>query len=369
MKVLGPNELLQNVIQKDLCIGCGACISLCPYFRSYKGKTAMMFPCTLEKGRCFAYCPKIEVDLDEISQAIFGREYEANPLGSHRSVKIAKAGTKVEKGAFQAGGAVSALMKFAFQKKYIDAAVLTDKEGILPVPKVVKSAKDVVKMASSKYTASPTLSAFNQAVKDGYKKIGIVGTPCQTLSIAQMRMNPMSEAGFSDPTGLVIGLFCTWALDFRSFDGFVSKKMDVTKIRKVDIPPPPAEVMEIYLDNKKKIKIPLDEIRKLVPETCSYCIDMTSEFADISVGVLEGKPNMNTLIIRTERGQKIVDEAVKAGFLIVKDIPKENLDHLLIAAGNKKKRAFAKTKLSGLLNSNDKSSLRVDTKTADKIIG
>jgi coenzyme F420 hydrogenase subunit beta len=370
MKIFGPNELLEEVINKNLCIGCGACIHLCPYFRSYKGKTAMLFPCTLEEGRCFAHCPKIEVNLDELSQQYFGRSYEGGPLGNYLSIHTAKAGPKVEKASFQAGGTVSALMSFALAKGHIDAAVLTDKEGILPVPRVITDAGEVLQCSSSKYSASPTLSALNQAMTDEYKRIGVVATPCQVLSVAQMRMNPLEKEDFTDSVALVVGLFCTWAIDFRAFAPFISKRVDITTITKVDIPPPPSEIMEVYMEDEK-IEIPLDEIRELVPDTCSYCIDMTSEFSDISVGVLEGRPDMNTLIIRTERGQKIVNESVKEGYLILHDIPEENLEHLMWAAGNKKKRALVKAKEEGLVNTEEdkKSYLRLQSKTVDEITG
>ncbi len=370
MKIFGPNELLEEVINKNLCIGCGACIHLCPYFRSYKGKTAMLFPCTLEEGRCFAYCPKIEVNLDELSQQYFGRYYEGGPLGNYLSIHTAKAGPKVEKASFQAGGTVSALMSFALAKGHIDAAVLTDKEGILPVPRVITDADEVLQCSSSKYSASPTLSALNQAMTDEYKKIGVVATPCQVLSVAQMRMNPLEKEDFTDSVALVVGLFCTWAIDFRAFAPFISERVDITTITKVDIPPPPSEIMEVYM-GEEKIEIPLNEIRELVPETCSYCIDMTSEFSDISVGVLEGRPDLNTLIIRTERGQKIVNESVKEGYLILHDIPEENLEHLMWAAGNKKKRAFVKAKEEGMINTegDKKSYLRLQSKTVDEITG
>jgi coenzyme F420 hydrogenase subunit beta len=370
MKIFGPNELLEAVINKNLCIGCGACIHLCPYFRSYKGKTAMLFPCTLEEGRCFAYCPKIEVDLDELSQQYFGRSYEEGPLGNYLSIHTAQAGPKVKKASFQAGGTVSALMSFALAKGYIDAAVLTDKEGILPVPRVITDADEVLQCASSKYSASPTLSALNQAMTDEYTKIGVVATPCQVLSVAQMRMNPLEKEDFVDSVALVVGLFCTWAIDFRTFAPFISKRVDITTITKVDIPPPPSEIMEVYM-GEEKIEIPLNEIRELVPETCSYCIDMTSEFSDISVGVLEGRPDMNTLIIRTDRGQKIVNEAVQEGYLVIEDVPEENLEHLMWAAGNKKKRAFAKAKEEGMINAEEdkKSYLRLQPKTVNEITG
>ena len=369
MKHFGPTELLTDVLQNNFCIGCGACIDLCPYFRSYKGKTAMLFPCTRKEGRCFAFCPKVEVDLDAISQHLFGTPYDGNSLGSHIAVKMSHAGPRVGKASFQAGGTVSAVIKFALDKGYINGAILTDRDILNPVPKLVTNSEDVLRCASSKYTASPTLSAFNKAVHDGYDKLGIVATPCQAMAIAQMRMNPLAESDFKDPTGLVVGLFCTWALDYRSFEAFLAQHVDLGRIKKIDIPPPPAEVLEVYLD-EGKLEFPLAEIRAHVPDTCTYCIDMTSEFSDISVGVMEGRPDMNTLIIRTERGQTIVDDAEKDGYLILDDMPDTNLDHLTWAAGNKKKRALSKACEQQLINTSGKEQrayLRLNVKTLGKI--
>lgn len=49
MQIFGPSELLEDVHKEDLCIGCGACVNLCPYFKNYRGKTAMLFPCARKK--------------------------------------------------------------------------------------------------------------------------------------------------------------------------------------------------------------------------------------------------------------------------------------------------------------------------------
>lgn len=369
-KIRGQEELQRVVLNKNLCTGCGACINLCPYFKSYKGTTTILFPCTLTQGRCFAYCPKVEVDLDDLSQKFFGRPYNGHPLGSYQTIMISRAGKKIERAGFQAGGTVSAIIYFALRKGYLDGAVLTDREGLLPVPRFVTNPEDVFTCVSSKYSAAPTLSGLNQGIRDGFKHIGIVATPCQALATALMRSNPLEDVNFVDPTGLVVGLFCTWAMDFRGFEEYISERVDIERITKIDIPPPPAEAMEVYMEKGETMEIPLDELRQLVPEGCSYCIDMTAEFSDISVGILEGCPDMNTLIIRTERGQKIVDEARKEGYLIVSDIAKGNLEHLKWAAGNKKRRALTKANHEGILNTSreDKASyLRLNTEVLEKI--
>jgi coenzyme F420 hydrogenase subunit beta len=107
--------------------------------------------------------------------------------------------------------------------------------------------------------------------------------------------------------------------------------------------------MEVFTDKGKTV-FPLTEIRQLVPEACSYCIDMTAEFSDISVGVVEGRTDMNTLIIRTDRGRELVEEAVLAEYLVLSDAPGEKLEHLRWAAGNKKKRGLAKAKEKTIIN-------------------
>ena len=349
MNILGSNEIITDVFEKNLCIGCGACVSLCPYFKSYNGKTAILFPCTQPQGRCFAYCPKVEVDLDEVSRRIFGAPYTTEPIGVFRTIKMARAGRKVRGGMFQAGGTVSGLIMYALEKKKIDAAILTGRDGLLAVPAIVTDASEVKKFATSKYTSAPTLAAFNQAVHDGYVKIGVVATPCQTLALAQMRCNPLQEKNFRDTTALVVGLFCTWALDYRQLLALLAGMLDVTTIKKLDIPPPPADILEI-VTHEGKIEIPLQDIRKSIPNSCDYCFDMTAEFADVSVGVLEGRTDRNTIIIRTMQGEEMVNDAAGAGYLELEDYPEKNLGHLRTASGNKKKRALSKAGSDGMIN-------------------
>jgi coenzyme F420 hydrogenase subunit beta len=368
MKQFGAVKLVDSVIQAGLCCGCGACINLCPYFQSYRGKTAALFPCNLETGKCFAYCPKVELDPDVLSRFLFNQPYDGSPLGTVRSIHMSRAGAKVKKQAFQSGGTVSALIYFALRSKRIRGAVLTGRDGFLPVPFRVTKPADVFRQSLSKYAAAPTLSALNQAVAEGCRDLGVVATPCQAAAVTQMRTNPLKDPSFTDPTALVVGLFCTWALDFRRFEAFLAERVPLPDIVKIDIPPPPASVLEVHLKDGKR-EFPLDEIRALVPEACLYCPDMTAEFADVSVGVLEGRPDMNTLIIRTERGEEIVREAQRLGYLELDDLPDESLEHLMWAAANKKKRAVLRCRETGRLNGEEgMACLRLSEETVERIL-
>jgi coenzyme F420 hydrogenase subunit beta len=367
----GQEELRKHVLDAHLCTGCGACVDLCPYYESYRGKTAVLFPCVIDEGRCFAYCPKIEVDLDQLSKRLFGTPYDGNPLGAYRSIAAAKAGDRMKGIIPQAGGTVSALIYFALKKGYLNGAVLTDRKGLLPVPRFVTGPEDVRGCATSKYTAAPTLSAVNRAVKEGYGNIGLVGTPCQVLASALMRLNPLQVDDFVDPFGLVVGLFCTWAIDFRLFEPFLAEKIEIGQIRRIDIPPPPAEIMEVFADAGTRLEIPLNEVRELIPKGCSYCIDMTSEFSDFSVGIMEDHRDMNTLIVRTDRGREIVEEAESEGYLTISELPEENLKHLVWASGNKKRRGIVKARNEGMVNTETdeaKSYLRMSVEVLERLI-
>jgi coenzyme F420 hydrogenase subunit beta len=331
----------------------------------------MLFPCTVEAGRCYGSCPRAEVDLEELSEKRWGRPYPMNPLGEYREILAAQASTKIPAGPFQAGGAVTALVIFALKQGLIESAVLTDRKGLVPLPRLATNVKEVIGCASSKYTAAPTLSAFNRAVREGRSRIGVVGTPCQILALTRMRSNPLGEQGFADRAALSIGLFCTWALDTRGFIGMASKRVDGRKVRKMDIPPPPAEVFVMETD-EGRVEMGLGELRSLVPEGCLVCPDMTSEWADISVGVLEGEPRWNTVIVRTDLGSEIVDRAARKGWLRTREMPEESLAHLTFAAGQKKKRGFGRGAARGLLNTAEgkgRSVFRVDPKSLRDAIG
>ncbi|MCL1865144.1 MAG: Coenzyme F420 hydrogenase/dehydrogenase, beta subunit C-terminal domain [Spirochaetes bacterium] len=339
----GPKELQADVQQKNMCIGCGACVSICPYFKTYKGKTAAMFQCSRESGRCYAYCPKTGVNLDRISEKLYNKKYSSDALGNLKAIYTSEKSDKASKGNFQNGGTVSALMEFALKNKTIDSAILTKRNGAVSIPEIVTDHEKVHAYASSKYGLSPVVSKFNEGAESGYKKIGVVGTPCSIIAMANIRSNPTDIPDFVDKSGIVIGLFCTWALDTSKFEDALKDKIDLTLLQKVDIPPPPADVMT-FTTSHNEITLPLSEMRKGIPLGCTYCHDMTGEFADISVGALElkGEKNKNIIIVRTERGEQLVNDAVKSGYIKTAPLPAEALSGLSTASMNKKKRAFTR---------------------------
>jgi len=368
MHIEGSQELVRHVQQAGLCIGCGACVNICPYFLYHNGQTRQIFTCDIKRGRCHAHCPKIEVDLDEISRRLRGVAYKGYDLGEYRSIMMGRVGTQMPQGQFQGGGATSALIAFALTSGIIDAAILTDREGIWPLPRTVTNVQDVIRCAGSKFTASPTLTAFNHAVRHGYQRLGVVGTPCQITALAQIRGNPLETDDFVDPVALSVGLFCNWALDPRLLIEFLSDRLDIFSVKSMDIPPPPEDVLIVRLE-ESTLEIPLKEVRPLIPTTCFICPDLTSEWADLSIGMFEGQAGWNTLVVRSKAGEDIVQDAESAGYLEIKPMPHKDLSHLSAAGRAKKERAFRTASRKNVINcDNGCAALRVPSEVIERLL-
>ena len=340
MKIKGCRELKEEVVDKGLCTYCGACAHSCPYLVSYKGRIVLLDNCDISEGQCYQYCPRTNTDLDTISQKIFGTDYSANELGTVREVLIARSTDFNIRERAQYGGVVTTLMSFALEEGYIDSAVLakmsTEK---IPSAFFTRSKEGILRCAGSNYMACSTLDALNCIAKDSKERLGIVAMPCQVLSISKMKENPPVNRMDVGNVNFVIGLFCTWALCHDTFQRFLRENFDLTQVVKFDIPPPPANTFDVY-SNSGKVSLSLDTIREFIMPTCSYCLDMTSEFADISVGSVEGVEGWNTVLVRTDVGVELMERAKARKKLEIRQLPSQNLAHLKEAALLKKKRAL-----------------------------
>jgi coenzyme F420 hydrogenase subunit beta len=366
-KIKGIGDLFKEVIDKGLCTVCGACVGDCPYVVFYRGKIRMLDLCNRTEGHCYEHCPRTFTDLDAVSSKIHGIPYSADEIGTVKKVLMARAGDGKIRTKGQYGGTVSALLSLALDNGSIDAAILSkNTDDKLPSGFVTRSSAQLLEGAGSNYMAYPALETFNRMPRESKDKFGIVVTPCQAIALAKMMVSPPEQRVNMNNVRLTIGLFCTWALAYDRFYEFLKEKITPAKIRRFDIPPPPANRFDIYIGKEVK-SYPLDDIRSYRMHTCAYCLDMTAEFTDVSVGAAEGVDGWNTLIVRTQRGVDIVDAAVKEGKLEIRDLPPANLSHLKEAAMIKKARGMQEiVKKTG--DKNDLIYLGISDKLKDRLL-
>jgi coenzyme F420 hydrogenase subunit beta len=297
-------------------------------------------PCTGERGRCFAYCPMTFFDADAVTHSVFGTSAQSGPLGHVDRIVASRARDEKLLSVGQAGGTVTALILHALKSGDLDCAVLTRVPSgeVYPQGFVATSPEEVVECAGSRYVGAHSLAALRTALDRGYRRIGLVGLPCQVRSVRKMGLYDIREENLGGRIVLVVGLFCNWAFSARDFTAYLSERLDLQGVTKIHIPPPPANVLEAETP-AGTVRISLDDLRPLIQAACRECPDMTSDFADVSVGMYEGRPGWNTLIVRSSAGRKLVDSAVAEGIIEQDAFPAENITHLSEAAAHKRKRA------------------------------
>lgn len=345
----GQRELERIVLKPGLCTGCGACVNICPYQASYRDRAVTLHDCDLSSGRCWAFCPKAPADLEALRRSLCGG-HPTDELGSLRGFYITRASEEGTRRGAQHGGTVSALMALALREGLIDAAVLAGRgEDLLPRGITVRDPEEVSKHGGSRFVVSPTIAEFNRIVPGPVAAIGVVATPCQALALAKMRTPPpgIPDGGIGK-LQLVIGLFCGWALSWQKLAALLETKTDLKAVTGMDIPPSRYHTLEVYSPSGT-LRVSLDEVTPCVRESCHTCGDMTAEFSDLSVGsarLPEGwqeARTWNQVIVRTARGEELLELARRRGVLEFREVPDGNLEKLKAASLAKKRAAAQKT--------------------------
>lgn len=343
--MLSTIALDTQVLRPGLCTGCGACQGLCPYWSSVKGRTVLLFDCERLDGRCQRFCPRMPTDLDALRRKFFPAETILPEIGPFRGLYLTRAADENIRTCAQHGGTMTALVELAMKEGFIDAAVLTRSQGGLdPEGVLAATPEEVRQCGGSSFQIPPTLAELNRALKeDRYHKIGVVGTPCKTLAVYKMMANPLPDNdNHAGNIGMVFGLFCGWGLDWEGFNNLALSHCSQNMLCHMDIPPSKYHSLELT-EYKRTVSVNLDEVLPLVRSGCRYCVDMTAEFADLSVGGARSADGWdvdkgwNQVIVRSEKGEALLKLAREQGVLEFRDPMEGGLEKLKKASLGKKR--------------------------------
>jgi len=308
----GFQELSNSIIDKDMCNMCGACISICPRIsvNSTKPKLIDYDP---ECSTCLKYCPRTYFPEELFKRALFDEETKNDfYLGNYKEAFTAKTERTSIHNLSQDGGIVTSLLIYALEEEIIDGALLTDKDKQWrPQPFIATTPEGIRKCAGSKYTITPTLKIYREAIeKYKLKKVGFVGMPCQIRAVRKMQLfSPFpSHLGNFE---LIIGLYCSSNFSYDLIETYIKKRLQISPshIRKMDIS---HGKFILYLNDGKTVKTPIKKILKYKWTSCEYCSDYTAEFSDISVGSIGAlDDDWSSVLIRTNKGESLFKEAIK----------------------------------------------------------
>jgi len=275
---------------------------------------------------CYYQCPNVEFSSNDVETYLHGRVRKPDePIGIFRQAFVGRASNSDIKSRAQDGGVVTAVLAYALERKLIDAAIVAGRdEKWVSRPKVATKYDDLVQNAGTKYTTSPTLLGVRSAIDEyGKSKVGIVGTPCQIRAVRRIQTSPMGNRRLAQAITLSIGLFCmeSYKYDALIENYLVSKGVDVSKLTKVGIKKGQFMAMR---GETEVLRVPLKDISQFVRGSCHRCDDFTAEYADISVGGVGCPEGYSTVIARTQTGLDLLNDALRAGVLELRELKQED---------------------------------------------
>ncbi|MBW9222368.1 Coenzyme F420 hydrogenase/dehydrogenase, beta subunit C-terminal domain [Methanothermococcus sp. SCGC AD-155-C09] len=328
-------NLKEEVWDKNICSGCGACVAVCPVDNIYfKEESPVKFLCdecaciivpveneehpmsaefckvTLYDvfcGACYDACPKIKDSSDPSVN-----------VGIGKVIKMLKAKSGIDLKNFQNGGVVTALLANAFEEGLIDGALvmMEDSWTLEPEPYLATSKEEVIKSSGSKYNWNvPILRALKEAVMDRkLRRIAVVGTPCVMDAIYQiMKSDNDLLKPFKDAIRLKIGLFCFETYDYDKMIKILKENnIEPWKVKKMEIE---KGKLIVKLINGDIVKFNLKDVEHAMRMGCKSCWDFTGITSDISVGNVGTPLEYSTVLIRTKWGEGFIDRAHKNGYI------------------------------------------------------
>jgi coenzyme F420 hydrogenase subunit beta len=173
------------------------------------------------------------------------------------------------------------------------------------VPVIVTRAEDMAATRGMRMGYAPLLALLEPARALGYRRLAIIGIPCQVYALRALER----ELGFEKL--YVIGTPCsdnTTTERFHEFLGLLSEDpatityLEFRADYHVELRFSDGRVREIPFLLLPLSRLPAD----FFPLTCRTCVDYTNVLADITVGYMAGEGEQ-WLLVRNERGQELLD--------------------------------------------------------------
>ena len=138
-------------------------------------------------------------------------------------------------------------------------------------------------------------------------RIAMVGTPCEIMAASKLQHYTDS------PIDVKLGLFCMENFSYKYFTNLLKEydlKMDDIDKFQID-----KGFISLQLKTKQSVQIPLSIAKRIIRKNCNICVELTSETSDISIGSIGSQDGWSTLIIRTAKGEEIVNGAIDDKFI------------------------------------------------------
>ncbi|QWE05988.1 Coenzyme F420 hydrogenase/dehydrogenase, beta subunit C-terminal domain [Polynucleobacter sp. JS-JIR-5-A7] len=260
--------------------------------------------------RCGEACQFIKPNYPELETQVHGRARDlGRPDELHFGpfIKMLRAALNHPSAGAQWTGITTRIGERLLETGAVDA-ILTMTEDPQdrwkPLPIIIDKATDMAKCRGMRMGYAPLLSLLEPAIAQGYKKMAVIGIPCQVYALRALEKELGLEKLY------VIGTPCsdnTTTENFHHFLSLVSSEPD--EINYLEFR---ADYhVEVRFKNGKKKEIPFLQLplstlpNDFFPLTCRTCVDYTNVLSDITVGYMGGQGEQ-WLIVRNQRGEELL---------------------------------------------------------------
>lgn len=288
LSVIAPN--FAPAAPRDLCTDCGI------------SRTA-------DAKRCGRACQFIKPDYPALEKRVHGRTRDSSKsdeafFGPFK--RILRARLAEPRGGAQWTGITTRIGERLLETKAVDAVLAmapTANDPWRPQPVIVTQPEDMAHCRGMRMGYAPLLALLEPARERGFKRIAVIGIPCQVYALRALEQ----DLGFEKI--YVIGTPCsdnTTTENFHAFLNILSDKPEtVTYLEfRADY------YVELRFNDGSKKEIPflMLPMSKLpgdfFPLTCRTCVDYTNSLADITIGYMGGSGEQ-WILVRNARGEEL----------------------------------------------------------------
>jgi len=326
-------RLRDKVVQRGICVGCGACVALDASGRSAMERTATgpkpaFAPGTALPELAWEACPGKGIDYPQLYLDHYGRMPDSWLVGHIVATRTGYAGDPSVRARGASGGVTTAVLLHLLQSGRIDAAIVARQGVPAPLeasPVIATTAEGILDAAQSVYIPVAMLDILSR-LEPG-KRYAITLVPEQAAALRRLQHSGHPQAQQID---YVLGPYTGTALYPAAIDSFVrahgvAKSDPVTSLewRAGEWP----GYLEIKTQSGKVLRSKKVYYNFLIPffvtRASLQSMDFANEFCDLSVGdawspAFEAQGGGHSVVVtRSDEMEALVEEMIAAGALVL----------------------------------------------------
>lgn len=326
-------QTLQDVVDWDMCTGCGACAFACdkslvslvniesvgirPKFSGTCGS------CT----NCLSICPGYSLDA-ELATGDADDERATEEFGSTLEIWEGYAADPEIRYRGSSGGVLSALALYCLERENMGFVLHTGSDDAQPwLNKTVQSRTraELLSRTGSRYAPASPADGL-AAIENSDRPCVFIGKPCDTAAVMATRKEHLR---LDRRLGLVLTFFCAGTPSTQGTFDLIDRmgvKRDAIEQLRYRGEGWPGGFTVISDQGTKRDFISYEKawgaLTRYVSLRCHLCPDGLGRVADISCGDAWEKydgaspnPGQSIVLVRTRRGQEILHRAVESGYV------------------------------------------------------